>query len=101
MVVVMYWFFGTEIGSALRATGNNEDMIRALGVNTKWTKLLALMLSNGLVGMSGAVYSQYMGYTDVTAGSGTVVSGFAPSSSVRRCSITLTTGQRGAGLPDR
>ena len=49
-----YWFFGTEIGSALRATGNNEDMIRALGVNTKLTKLLALMLSNGLVGMSGA-----------------------------------------------
>ena len=47
IIVALYWFFGTEIGSALRATGNNEDMIRALGVNTKMTKMIALMLSNG------------------------------------------------------
>ncbi|MEG0215150.1 MAG: ABC transporter permease, partial [Hungatella sp.] len=55
MIVLLYWFFGTEIGSALRATGNNEDMIRALGVNTNKTKLLALMISNGLVGLSGGL----------------------------------------------
>ncbi|MFR5602560.1 MAG: ABC transporter permease, partial [Lachnospiraceae bacterium] len=55
MILILYWFFGTEIGSALRATGNNEDMIRALGVNTKHTKLLALTLSNALVGLSGAL----------------------------------------------
>ena len=54
IIAFLYWFFGTEIGSAMRATGNNEDMVRALGVNTKMTKLLALTLSNGLVGLSGA-----------------------------------------------
>ena len=58
LILIMYWFFGTEIGSALRATGNNEAMIRALGVNTNSTKLLALMLSNGLVAMSGAFVAQ-------------------------------------------
>ena len=77
MVVVMYWFFGTEIGSALRATGNNEDMIRALGVNTKWTKLLALMLSNGLVGMSGALVCQGQKYADIQMGTGAIVIGLA------------------------
>lgn len=55
IIAFLYWFFGTEIGSAMRATGNNEDMVRALGVNTKMTKLLALTLSNGLVGLSGAL----------------------------------------------
>ena len=58
IIFIMYWFFGTEIGSALRATGNNETMIRALGVNTNNTKLLALMLSNGLVALSGAFVAQ-------------------------------------------
>lgn len=77
MVAAMYWFFGTEIGSALRATGNNEDMIRALGVNTKWTKLLALMLSNGLVGMSGALVCQSQKYADIQMGTGAIVIGLA------------------------
>ena len=77
MVVVMYWFFGTEIGSALRATGNNEDMIRALGVNTKWTKLLALMLSNGLVGLSGGLVCQGQNYADIQMGTGAIVIGLA------------------------
>ena len=77
VVAVMYWFFGTEIGSALRATGNNEDMIRALGVNTKWTKLLALMLSNGLVGMSGALVCQGQKYADIQMGTGAIVIGLA------------------------
>lgn len=54
IVAILYWFFGTEIGSALRATGNNEYMIRALGVNTNSTKMIALVLSNALIGLSGA-----------------------------------------------
>lgn len=73
----LYWFFGTEIGSALRATGNNEDMIRALGVNTKFTKMLALMLSNGLVGLSGALVCQSQKYADIGMGTGAIVIGLA------------------------
>ena len=77
VVAVLYWFFGTEIGSALRATGNNEDMIRALGVNTSVTKLLALMISNGLVGMSGALVCQSQNYADIQMGTGAIVIGLA------------------------
>ena len=55
IILALYWFFGTEIGSALRATGNNEDMVRALGINPKVTKVIALMISNGLVGLSGGL----------------------------------------------
>ena len=58
IVAILYWFFGTEIGSALRATGNNEYMIRALGVNTNSTKMIALVLSNALIGLSGALICQ-------------------------------------------
>ena len=77
IVAVLYWFFGTEIGSALRATGNNEDMIRALGVNVKWMKLLGLMLSNGLVGLSGALVCQHQKYADINMGRGAIVIGLA------------------------
>ena len=77
MIVLLYWFFGTEIGSALRATGNNEDMIRALGVNTKMTKLLALMISNGLVGLSGGLVCQSQKYADIGMGTGAIVIGLA------------------------
>ena len=77
VIALLYWFFGTEIGSALRATGNNEDMIRALGVNTKWTKLLALMISNALVGMSGALVFQSQRFADVQMGQGAIVIGLA------------------------
>lgn len=77
IIVALYWFFGTEIGSALRATGNNEDMIRALGVNTKFTKMLALMLSNGLVGLSGALVCQSQKYADIGMGTGAIVIGLA------------------------
>ena len=77
MVLVLYWFFGTEIGSALRATGNNEDMIRALGINTNTTKLLGLMLSNGLVSLSGALVSQHQKYADINMGRGAIVIGLA------------------------
>ena len=77
IIVVLYWFFGTEIGSALRATGNNEDMIRALGVNTKMTKMIALMLSNGLVGLSGGLVCQSQKYADIGMGTGAIVIGLA------------------------
>jgi len=60
IIAALYWFFGTELGSALRATGNNEDMIRALGFNVNRGKLIALMLSNGLVGLSGGLVAQSM-----------------------------------------
>lgn len=77
VIALLYWFFGTEIGSALRATGNNEDMIRALGVNTKMTKLLALMISNGLVGLSGGLVCQSQKYADIGMGTGAIVIGLA------------------------
>lgn len=77
MISLLYWFFGTEIGSALRATGNNEDMIRALGVNTKMTKMLALMLSNALVGLSGGLVCQSQKYADIGMGTGAIVIGLA------------------------
>lgn len=77
LISALYWFFGTEIGSALRATGNNEDMIRALGVNTKMTKMIALMLSNGLVGLSGGLVCQSQKYADIGMGTGAIVIGLA------------------------
>ena len=76
-ILFLYWFFGTEIGSAMRATGNNEDMVRALGVDTRMTKLLSLMVSNGLVGLSGGLYAQYQGAADVNMGRGAIVIGLA------------------------
>ena len=76
-ILFLYWFFGTEIGSAMRATGNNEDMVRALGVDTRMTKLLSLMVSNGLVGLSGALVCQSQKYGDVGSGTGAIVIGLA------------------------
>ena len=77
MIFLLYWFFGTELGATLRATGNNEDMIRALGVNTKRTKMLALMLSNGLVALSGGLVCQSQKYADINMGTGAIVIGLA------------------------
>ena len=77
IIVVLYWFFGTEIGSALRATGNNEDMIRALGVDIRITKMMALMISNGLVGLSGGLVCQNQKYADINMGTGAIVIGLA------------------------
>ena len=73
----MYWFFGTEIGMAVRATGNNPQMIRAMGVNTDDMFLLGLVLSNGLVAVSGAFVAQDNGFADVGMGAGTIVIGLA------------------------
>ena len=72
-----YWFFGTEIGAAIRATGFNPNMIRANGVNTDVTIILGLLLSNGLVAVSGALVAQSNGFADVGMGVGTIVIGLA------------------------
>jgi putative ABC transport system permease protein len=77
VIALMYWFFGTEIGSAIRATGSNERMVRAMGVNTDTMKILGLMISNGMVSMSGALVAQSQGYADVGMGTGTIVIGLA------------------------
>jgi len=77
IIGALYWFFGTEIGSCVRATGNNEDMVKALGVNVNTMKILTLMLSNALVGISGALTAQVQGYSDVGMGIGTIVIGLA------------------------
>ena len=76
-IVFLYWFFGTEIGSAMRATGQNEDMCRALGIDVRITKLFALMLSNGFVGLSGALICQSQKYADIGMGTGAIVIGLA------------------------
>lgn len=73
VIVVSYWFFGTEIGSSIRATGNNEQMVRSLGVNTDTMKLLGLMISNGLIAFSGAIVAQQQGSADVKMGIGAIV----------------------------
>ena len=77
VIWLLYWFFGTEIGSALRATGNNEAMIRALGQNTNATKMLALILSNALIGLSGGLICQSQKYADIGMGTGAIVIGLA------------------------
>ena len=76
-VAVLYWFFGTELGSAIRATGNNEKMIRALGVNTDHMKLVALALSNGFIALSGSLVAQNQKVADVGSGTGAIVIGLA------------------------
>lgn len=77
LVLFLYWFFGTELGCALRATGCNGNMARAQGINTNFSKVLALMISNGLVGLSGAFLAQYQGFSDVNMGRGAIVIGLA------------------------
>ena len=77
VIGVLYWFFGTEIGCAVRATGDNERMARALGVNTDTMKVLGLTISNGMVGLAGALLAQYQGYADVQSGRGAIVIGLA------------------------
>lgn len=77
MIGILYWFFGTELGRAVRATGNNENMSRAQGINTKTMKVIGLMISNGLVGLAGGLYAQYQGNADVNMGRGAIVIGLA------------------------
>ena len=77
VIALLYWFFGTEYGCALRATGANVNMARAQGINTGRAKVVGLMLSNGLVALSGALLTQYQGYADVSMGRGAIVIGLA------------------------
>lgn len=74
---LLYWFFGTELGASLRATGSNLNMSRAQGINTGFTKVLGLALSNGIVALSGALLAQYQGFSDVSMGRGAIVIGLA------------------------
>ena len=77
LIAILYWFFGTEMGCALRATGCNSNMSRAQGINTDFNKVLGLMISNGLVGLAGGLYAQYQGAADVNMGRGAIVIGLA------------------------
>lgn len=77
LIAVLYWFFGTSLGCAIRATGANPNMSRAQGINVNATKIIGLMISNGLVALAGALLSQYNGFADVKMGIGSIVIGLA------------------------
>lgn len=77
LITILYWFFGTELGSAVRATGNNPRMVRAQGINTDNMKMLGLVLSNGLAALSGAFIAQSQNFGDVQMGAGSIVIGLA------------------------
>ena len=77
LIGILYWFFGTETGSALRATGANDAMSRAQGINTKRTKILGLIISNGIVALASALLAHYQGFVDVNMGRGAIVIGLA------------------------
>jgi len=77
IIVVLYWFFGTELGASIRATGANGNMARAQGINTNLNKVVGLMVSNGLVALSGALLAQYQSFADINMGRGAIVIGLA------------------------
>ena len=77
LIGILYWFFGTEIGCSLRATGANENMSRAQGINTNTAKILGLMISNGIVALASAMLAHYQGFVDVNMGRGAIVIGLA------------------------
>ena len=77
VIALLYWFFGTELGSSIRATGANANMSRAQGINVDFNKVLGLMISTGLVALASALYCQYQGFADVNAGRGAIVIGLA------------------------
>ena len=77
VIGLLYWFFGTELGAGVRATGCNEAMARANGINTGFNKVLGLVLSNGIVAMSGGLLAQYQGFADINMGRGAIVIGLA------------------------
>ena len=77
VIAVLYWFFGTELGASLRATGANPNMARAQGINTDVGKVIGLMISNALVALSGALLSQYQSFADTSMGKGAIVIGLA------------------------
>lgn len=77
IIGLLYWFFGTELGAGVRATGCNEAMARANGINTGFNKVLGLVLSNGIVALSGGLLAQYQGFADINLGRGAIVIGLA------------------------
>lgn len=77
LILILYWFFGTELGCSLRATGCNDKMSRAQGINTDFCRVLGLMISNGLVALSGSLLTQYQGFADINMGRGAIVIGLA------------------------
>ncbi|MCM1114158.1 MAG: ABC transporter permease [Clostridium sp.] len=77
IIVVLYWFFGTELGHSIRATGSNRNMAKANGINIDRTTIIALVLSNGIVALSGAAFAQYQGSAEVSMGQGAIVIGLA------------------------
>lgn len=77
IIALLYWFFGTELGCSIRATGSNSNMSRAQGINTDKAKIIGLMLSNGIVALSSALLAQYNGFADVNVGRGAIVIGLA------------------------
>ena len=93
VIALLYWFFGTEVGSGIRATGANPNMSRAQGINVDRNKVLGLMLSNGIVALSSALYTQYQGFADVNAGRGAIVIGLA---AVRNFALKLVSVSIGA-----
>ena len=77
LIILLYWFFGTELGSSIRATGCNQNMARANGINTNMNKIIALVISNGIVALAGGLLAQYQGFADVNSGRGAIVVGLA------------------------
>lgn len=77
IIVILYWFFGTELGHSLRATGCNPAMARANGINTSTNKIIGFVISNGLVALAGGLLAQYQGFADVNMGRGSIVIGLA------------------------
>ena len=77
LIAVLYWFFGTEYGATLRATGDNPQMSRALGINTDIRKIMGLVLSNGIVALAGSLLAQYQGNAEINMGRGAIVTGLA------------------------
>ena len=77
VIAILYWFFGTELGASIRATGANQNMARAQGINTSRNVVLGLVVANGLVALSGALLSQYNSYAEINMGRGAIVIGLA------------------------
>ncbi len=77
IIAILYWFFGTEIGHSIRATGSNHNMAKANGININIAKIIALVLSNGIVALAGGLFAQYQGFSDINMGRGAIVVGLA------------------------
>ena len=77
IIAILYWFFGTEIGHSIRATGSNQNMAKANGININAAKIIALVISNGIVALAGGLFAQYQGFSDINMGRGAIVVGLA------------------------